>query len=143
VRRPASSACAATCTTAPHARTHAHTHARTTPRTRARLTFRAPPRGRLSEQALADLCVARQLYSASVSRIKQQRQLLILQLSQLLVRWAPPGGASGADGAGNSGMYATSRVFDAVTGAPPRRVAQCSSAQVRVWARSSPGTPLP
>jgi hypothetical protein len=39
---------------------------------------------RLSPQALADLCVARQLYSSTVMRIKQQRQLLVLQLAQLL-----------------------------------------------------------
>lgn len=39
---------------------------------------------RLSSQQLADLCVARQLYSSTVMKIKQQRQLLVLQLQQLL-----------------------------------------------------------
>lgn len=39
---------------------------------------------RLTPQALADLCVARQLYSSTLMRIKQQRQLLVLQLAQLV-----------------------------------------------------------
>lgn len=42
---------------------------------------------RLTAQQLADLCVARQLYSSTVMKIKQQRQLLVLQLQQLLDRF--------------------------------------------------------
>jgi hypothetical protein len=59
---------------------------------------------RLSPQALADLCVARQLYSCTVTKVKQQRQLLILRLAQLLSRWAARG-------------YRTDAVFNDVAGA--------------------------
>lgn len=59
---------------------------------------------RLSPQALADLCVARQLYSSTVMRIKQQRQLLFLQLQQVLDQY--------------TGMqqYRTDAVFNSVGG---------------------------
>jgi hypothetical protein len=60
---------------------------------------------RLSAQALADLCVARQLYSSTVMRIKQQRQLLVLHLQQLLDRYT------------DVRRYKTDNVFHGVAGA--------------------------
>ncbi|WIA21201.1 hypothetical protein OEZ85_000449 [Tetradesmus obliquus] len=59
---------------------------------------------RLPPQALADLCVARQLYSSTVMRIKQQRQLLVLQLAALL------------DGTTGMAGYATDAVINSVAG---------------------------
>jgi hypothetical protein len=59
---------------------------------------------RLSPQALADLCVARQLYSSTVMRIKQQRQLLVLQLAQII------------DSFSGMQQYATDNVINNVAG---------------------------
>lgn len=44
----------------------------------------APTTNRLTPQALADLCVARSLYSSTLTRIKNQRRLLVLQLAQVV-----------------------------------------------------------
>lgn len=62
---------------------------------------------RLSHQALADLCVARQLYSSTLTRIKQQRQLLVLQLAQLV---------SAAHNRSTALTYRTDTVFQGVAG---------------------------
>jgi hypothetical protein len=62
---------------------------------------------RLSPQALADLCVARQLYSSTVMRIKQQRQLLVLQLAQII------------DSFSGMQQYATDNVINNVAGEGP------------------------
>jgi hypothetical protein len=43
---------------------------------------------RLPADALADLCVARQLYSASHARIKQQRQALLQQLQAVMAAYS-------------------------------------------------------
>jgi hypothetical protein len=63
---------------------------------------------RLTPQALADLCVARQLYSGTLMRIKQQRQLLVLQLAQLV---------SNAHSRPTEQTYRTDAVFYGVAGA--------------------------
>lgn len=62
---------------------------------------------RLSPQALADLCVARQLYSSTLMRIKHQRQLLVLQLAQLI---------SNAHSRPTEQTYRTDSVFYGVSG---------------------------
>jgi hypothetical protein len=48
-------------------------------------------RCRLPADALADLCVARQLYSASHARIKQQRQALLQQLQAVMAQYSSMG----------------------------------------------------
>lgn len=63
--------------------------------------------GRLSPQALADLCIARQLYSSTLMRIKQQRQLLVLQLAQLI---------SKTHSRTTEGSYKTDSLFQSVEG---------------------------
>jgi hypothetical protein len=74
---------------------------------------------RLSPQALADLCVARQLYSSTLMRIKQQRQLLVLQLAQLI---------SDAHSRSPALTYRTDAIFQSVTGKQCSLTATCGSA---------------
>lgn len=62
---------------------------------------------RLDHQALADLCVARQLYSSTLMRIKQQRQLLVLQMAQIV---------SSTHSRSTEQTYRTDAVFYGVSG---------------------------
>jgi hypothetical protein len=57
---------------------------------------------RLPADALADLCVARQLYSASHARIKQQRQALLQQLQAVMEQYSSMGQYGSDDALSNA-----------------------------------------
>jgi hypothetical protein len=87
---------------------------------------------RLTPQALADLCVARQLYSNTLMRIKQQRQLLVLQLAQLV---------SNTHSRPAAQTYRTDAVFYGLAGEPLRGTLVCGLYACRLGPCMTPHEP--